>query len=409
MLTFLEARQLVLEHITPLTPGTVALDQALGLAAAEDLRAAEPVPPFTNSAMDGYALRASDGRDASDTSPVRLRVTGELSAGNIPKEALQPGTALRIMTGAPMPEGADSVVPIEHTLNGSDWVELRKSPKLGANVRRAGEDISLGGLVVGNGTTLRPGEIAVLAATGYAQVPVFPRAKVAILTTGDELVDCGTTPGPGQIRDANIHALAAQIRTFGGIPVLFPRVPDERQRVDTVLEEALASCDLLLTTGGVSVGDYDFVKPALEAAGADLVFWRVAQKPGGPLGFWMLNGTPVFGIPGNPVAAMLMAEEYVRPALRKMMGHRFLHRPTRRATLDQPWSKSGPDGRVHFLRVVARETASGLRAALTGPQGSGILSSMLCANALAVIQETDLALAAGESVLLHLTELAEDH
>lgn len=409
MLTFMEARQLVLAHITPLTPGTVALDQALDLAVATDLRAAEPVPPFTNSAMDGFALRASDGRGSSDTTPVRLRVTGNLSAGSIAKEALQPGTALRIMTGAPMPEGADTVVPVEHTLNGSDWVELRKSPKLGANVRLAGEDLPQGGMVVARGTTLRPGEIAVLAATGFAQVPVFPRAKVAILTTGDELVDCGTTPGPGQIRDANIHALSAQIRAFGAIPILFPRVPDCRKQVDAVLAEALASCDLLLTTGGVSVGDYDFVKPALEAAGALQVFWRVAQKPGGPLGFWMLNEKPVFGIPGNPVAAMLMAEVYVRPALRKMMGHRFLHRPTRNGILKQAWSKSGPDGRVHFLRVIAEEKASAWQAALTGPQGSGILSSMLHANALAVIQAEDLALPAGGSVLLQLIEAAEDH
>jgi len=407
MLKFLEARQIVLERLAPREPKRVPLAQALGLAVAEDLHSPEPVPPFTNSAMDGFALRASDCTGATQDTPIRLRVTGDLAAGSVALEPMAPGTALRIMTGAPMPMGADSVIPIEHTRHDADWVELAKPLRLGANVRLAGEDLPEGGLVVKLGTTLRPGEIGVLASTGFAEVPVFPRARVAILTTGDELVDCGTRPGPGQIRDANIHALSAQITALGGIPIPFPRVVDSREGDEAALRQAIESCDMVLTTGGVSVGDYDFVKPGLEALGADSVFWRVAQKPGGPLGFWMLNRKPVFGIPGNPVAAMLMVEEYVRPALRKMMGFGHLFRPERMGILEQAWRKSGPDGKVHFLRVAVREKDGLLHASLTGPQGSGILSSMLKANALAVIREDEDAIPAGGAVLLHLSDLAE--
>lgn len=408
MKTFLEARQLVLDLVAPLPPHRVALGQALGLAVAADLYAGEPMPPFTNSAMDGFAVRAADGLTARENAPVRLRVTGDLPAGGVATLSVDSGTALRIMTGAPMPAGADAVVPLEHTQSGADWVELRRPVRPGANIRQAGEDIPAGGLVVAAGAPVRPGEIGVLASTGFVTVPVFPRARVAILTTGDELVDCGTVPGPGQIRDANLHALCAQIASFGATPISFPRIPDRRERVEASLNEALEACDVLITTGGVSVGDCDFVKPALELLGAEPVFWRVAQKPGGPLGFWMLGGKPVFGIPGNPVAAMLMAEEYVRPALRRMMGFRHLHRPERTGILEQAWRKSGPDGRVHFLRVIVREEGGTRFAALTGPQGSGILSSMLRANALAVIQQDDLAIPAGGRVLLHLTEMAEE-
>ncbi len=409
MLKFLEARRIVLDSVNPLAPVGLPLAEVLGLTAAEDLRSAEPVPPFTNSAMDGFALRAADVAQASEPDPVRLRVLGTLAAGETSIHAVEAGTALRIMTGAPLPAGADAVVPLEETRTGEGWVELIKPLRSAANVRREGEDIPEGGLVLAAGTTIRPGEIGVLASTGFDRVPVFPRVRVAILSTGGELVDCGEKPGPGQIRDANIHALSAQVRAMGGIPVPFPRVPDHPAAVEAALGEALESCDLILTTGGVSVGDCDFVKPVLEAMGAELVFWRVAQKPGGPLGFWRLLGRPIFGIPGNPVAAMLMVEEYVRPALRRMMGFRHLHRPERMAILEQPWHKSAPDGRVHFLRVTVREEGGEMRAALTGPQGSGILSSMLRANALVIISEDETALPAGGAVRLHLTEMAEDH
>ncbi len=406
---FLEARQMVLDRIERLPIREVALGAALGRAVAQDLHAAEPVPPFTNSAMDGFALWAVDVVGASADAPVRLRVSGGLAAGQIASGPVEPGSAVRIMTGAPMPEGADAMVPLEWTRHGTDWVEVSGPLRAGANVRLRGEDIPQGGLVVVAGASLGPGEIGVLAATGFARVPVFPAARVAILTTGDELVDCGATPGPGQIRDANLPALCAQVSTFGAMPVPFARIPDQRAQVEAAIREALASADMVLTTGGVSVGDRDFVKPVLEELGAEPIFWRVDQKPGGPLGFWVLEGKPIFGIPGNPVAAMVMVEEYVRPALRRMMGFRHLHRPQCTAILDAPWRKSSPDERVHFLRAILREEDGRRRVSLTGPQGSGILSSMLRANALALIPEDQSAIEAGGAVALHLTGLPEDH
>lgn len=403
-----EALALILEHITPLPPRRLPLAEVLGLAAAEDLRSAEQVPPFTNSAMDGYAVRATDLAEASPEQPARLRVLGDLAAGATPDRPVAPGTAWRIMTGAPLPEGADTVVPVEDTVRGEGWMEARSPLRKGIHIRLAGEDIQAGLALVAAGQVLRPGDLGVLAAVGLAAVPVHPRVRVAVLTTGDELVDASAKPGPGQIRDANIHAICAQVAACGAIPVPFPRVPDDRAALAAVLREAMQA-DAILTTGGISVGDYDFMKPMLEELGAERVFWKVAQKPGGPLGFWMLGPTPVFGIPGNPVAAMLMVEEYVRPALRRMMGFAKLHRPRAEAGLEGGWTGKAGDPRTTFLRVVARREGERLQARLTGPQGSAILSSMLHANALAVIPAGTDRVEPGGAVQLHLTELAEDH
>lgn len=403
-----EALAMILGGLAPLPARALPLGEALGLAAAEPLVSAEQVPPFTNSAMDGYAVRSADLAPASPEHPVRLRVLGDLAAGATPDQAVTPGTAWRIMTGAPLPDGADAVVPVEDTVRGRDWVEVRASLRGGLHVRPAGEDIQAGLPLVPAGRALRPGDLGVLAAVGRPTVPVHPRARVAVLTTGDELVDASERPGPGQIRDANIHAVCAQIAACGAIPVPFPRIPDDRTALTRGLREAMAA-DAILTTGGISVGDYDFVKPILEALGAERGFWKVAQKPGGPLGFWRLGGRPVFGIPGNPVAAMLMVEEYVRPALRRLMGHSALHRPVVEARLEGGWTGKAGDRRTTFLRVVARREAEGWWARLTGPQGSAILSSMLQANALAVIPAGMDRVEPGGRVELHLTDEAEDH
>lgn len=409
MLTYQEALQLVLARVSRLGAIRAPLQEALGRVTAEDLLALEPVPPFTNSAMDGFALRAQDLAGASAADPVRLRVLGEIAAGQAGSRALEPGTAFRIMTGAPVPPGADTIVPLEDVTTGPGWVALARPLRQGSNVRLAGEDLPGGGLVIPALTPLRPAELGVLATIGCVEVPVFPPARVAVLTTGNELVDAGEVPGPGRIRDANIHSLCAQIRAAGAIPVPFPRVPDQREAVAATLRQALASADVVLTNGGVSVGDFDHIKEVLEALGAELVFWRVAQKPGGPLGLWLFDGKPIFGIPGNPVAAMLMFEAYVRPALRRMMGFGKLHRPEHLGVLDAAWRKSGPDGRLHFLRVVARVEGAQWHAALTGPQGSGVLSSMMRANALVLIPEATLAIPAGGEVRIQLLDAVEDH
>ncbi|WP_316413840.1 molybdopterin molybdotransferase MoeA [Mesoterricola silvestris] len=392
--------KLVLERAVPLAPRRVPLMEALGLAAAEDILAREPVPPFTNSAMDGFALRAADA------GPGRLPVAGTVPAGMAEVPALGPGEALRIMTGAPVPAGADVILPLEHVRVEGDWVILPEAPRRGANIRLQGEDIPAGGRVVPAGAVLRPAEVGVLAAIGCPEVPVRPRPRVAVITTGNELVDAGDRPGPGQIRDANIHSLCAQVLAAGGVPLPRPRVEDRRETVARALLGALGEADVVLTNGGISVGDFDYIKAVLEDNGAERVFWKVAQKPGSPLGLWVLGGKLIFGIPGNPVAAMLMFEEYVRPAVRRMMGYRNLHRPARAGVLEEGWTRSGDARRTEFLRVVA---GPGGRVALAGPQGSGILSGMMRANALAVIPEGPMALEAGAEVLLHLLDEAEDH
>lgn len=408
-LTTKEALACVLEHMKPMERIHVPLSEALGLAAAEDIHATENVPPFTNSAMDGFAIRSEDSANARLDTPVRLRVLGDVPAGQVASCQVEPGTALRIMTGAPLPEGSDAVVPVEHTRAEQDWVELLQPVKRHADIRFAGEDIRKDTCVVESGSTLNSGEIGVLAAMGCTEVPVRPRARVAVLTTGNELVDASEKPHPGQIRDANIHAVCAQLSALGAVAIPFARVPDTRVDVARVLREALVNADMILTTGGISVGDYDFVKAVLDDLGAKRIFWRVAQKPGGPLGFWRLGEKPIFGIPGNPVAAMLMVEEYVRPALRKMMGFKHLHRPEVNGILDEAWSKSKPDGKQHTLRVRVSYRERAWHASLTGPQGSGILTSMMRANALAIIREDINSVACGSEVLLRLCQEAEDH
>jgi molybdopterin molybdotransferase len=408
MLSPAEALDLILARVAPLPAEGRRLEEVLGLAVAEELRSPAQVPPFTNSAMDGYAVRAGDLAQASSARPVRLQVIGDLAAGGVSREAVGLGEALRIMTGAPLPCGADTVVPVEDTSRGGDWVEIRKSFPAGIHIRLAGEDLQVGQRLVQAGQGLRPGDLGVLAAAGYASVPVHPRARVAVLSTGDELVDVSEEPGPGRIRDANIHAVCAQVAACGALPVPYARVPDERDTLRLVLLEALAA-DVVLTTGGISVGDFDLMKDMLESLGAERIFWKVAQKPGGPLGFWMLGQRPIFGLPGNPVAAMLMVEEFVRPALRRLMGFAKLHRPRVEAALEDGWTGRAVEGRTTFLRVVARREGGRLLARLTGPQGSAILSSMLSANALAVIPAGMDCVEPGDPVLLHLTEEAEDH
>jgi molybdopterin molybdotransferase len=409
MLTYHEALQRVLDSVAVSPARRVPLDEALGLVAAADVTCPGPVPPFDNSGMDGFAVRAADVAGATAQTPVRLRVVEDLPAGRVADRAVDPGTAHRIMTGAPLPAGADAVVPVEGTSSAGDHVEIRRAVREGANVRRAGEDLAAGVSVIARCDILRPADIGLLAVAGCATVQVHPRPRIAIITTGDELVDVADEPGPGRIRDANLHAVRAQAVAFGALPVTFPRVPDRREEVARALRQAATDTDVIVTTGGISMGEYDCVKDMLDELGAERIFWRVAQKPAGPLGLWQLHGTPVFGVPGNPVAAMLVMEEYVRPLLRRMMGFARLFRPERTGTLETPWTRRAGDDRLHFLRVFMREEGGELHARLSGPQGSGVLSSMARANALALIPGDVASIHEGGRVLLHLIEEAEDH
>ena len=387
-----EALERILATVRVLKPERVPLLEAAGRVLAEEITADRDIPPLTNSAMDGYAVR---GADVAQT-PARLRVVGQVAAGHMSRVQVEPGTAVRIMTGAPLPTGADTVVRFEDTRLDSDWVEILQTPPTGANVRLAGEDVRAGQVVLQPGQALRPQEIGQLAAVGQTDVAVVRRPRVAVLATGDEVVPPDQTPGPGQIRDANSYTVAAQVQTFGGVPLLLGVAHDEETLVRRGMREALArGADLIITSGGVSVGDFDLVKQVLAAEG-QMHFWSLNMKPGRPLAFGVVDGVPLLGLPGNPVAAMISTELFARPALLKMQGFTDWSRPKVTARLTQPIERK--DGRRHYLRVRLRETGAGYEATLTGDQGSGILYSLVQADGLAVIPEECDHLPAGAEV-----------
>lgn len=409
MVSHRQAEELVLSRVAPLPVAELALHEALGLVLARDVIAADDVPPFANSAMDGFAVRAADLAGATGESPVDLEIAEDIPAGSVPRMTVRAGCAARIMTGAPMPEGADTVVPVEQARGDGGHVVVASRFPAGANVRKPGEDVAAGELAVGTGTILRPAEVALLAAVGRVRAPVVRRPVVAVLTTGSELVDASETPGAGQVRDANTHGLAAQVRSTGGVAWPLSRVADTVDAVSTAVRRAAAAADVVVTSGGVSVGDYDLVKQVLAGLGAELVFWQVAQKPGKPLGFWLLDGKPVFGLPGNPVSAQLCFEVYVRPALRRQMGHALLYRPAVRVPLVDGYRKGKDDRRLHWVRVRVEEDGQGLKARSTGAQGSGILSTLARANALAMIPEEAAEVPRGGEVVVRLLDRPEEH
>jgi len=387
-----EALERILATVRALDAERVPILEAVGRVLAEEVTADRDIPPHTNSAMDGYAVRGADVARV----PVRLRVVGEAAAGRPCSVEVMPGAAVRIMTGAPMPAGADTVVPFEQTHADGEWVEVLKATAPGANVRPVGEDVRAGETVLSPGAVLRPQEIGMLAALGRTEVTVIRRPRVAILATGDEVVPPWETPGPGQIRDANSYTVAAQVQRYGGIPLLLGVARDEEALIRDGLRGALAErADIIITSGGVSVGDFDLVKQVLATEG-EIRFWSLNMKPGRPLAFGVVGGVPLVGLPGNPVAAMIATELFVRPALRKMQGFTRWPWPEVRARLADPIARK--DGRRHYLRVRLRETPDGLEATLTGDQGSGILKSLVQADGLAVIPEDAGSLPAGAEV-----------
>jgi len=390
-----EALERILATVRVLEPERVGLLEAAGRVLAEEVVADRDIPPLTNSAMDGYAVRGADLAHAP--APVRLRVVGEVAAGHMSPVQVKPGTAVRIMTGAPIPAGADTVVRFEDTRQDSDGVEILKAPPTGANVRPAGEDVRTGQVVLQRGKVLRPQEIGMLAAVGRVEVAVVRRPRVAILATGDEVVPPDQPPDPGQIRDANSYTVAAQVQAFGGLPLLLGVARDQEALVQRGMREALAQrADFVITSGGVSAGDFDLVKQVLAAEG-EMHFWSLNMKPGRPLAFGQIwppsrwggvgggDGVPLLGLPGNPVAAMISTALFGRPALLKMQGFTARSRPTVQARLTQPIARK--DGRRHYLRVRLLETDAGYEATLTGDQGSGILNSLVQADGLAIIPE----------------------
>ena len=398
MISVEEALSRILDTVKVLESGRQPLLESLGQVLAEDVYAAFDVPPRDNSAMDGYALRYGDVSAATPENPIELRVVETIAAGAYPRVTITEGSAARIMTGAPLPAGADTVVPFEETDETSrdsvtDRIGIHRA-KPENNVRRAGEDITSGSLVLQAGTRLRPGEIGVLASLGRDTVAVIRRPVVAVLATGDELAEVGTPLPPGHIYNSNSYSVAALVKRHGGIPLVLGIARDNEASLREKLAAASAA-DMIITSGGVSMGDYDLVKDVLAAEG-EISFWQVRMKPGKPLAFGHIGGLPHLGLPGNPVSSMVSFEVFARPAIYKMLGRTDLEAPSVTAVLDD--AVANRDRRRVFTRVVLRQQGGAYHAALTGPQGSGVLTSMTRGNALAVIPEDRDAVAAGESV-----------
>jgi molybdopterin molybdotransferase len=415
MISVDEALEYILRHFKPLEPEEVNLLDALDRVLSEDVYSEINIPPFDNTAMDGYAVRASDTSGASRENPVTLRVIADLAAGYVSGVSVQPGMAIRIMTGAPVPPGADAVVRFEETSEGSRFeaqevvrdgeVQIYKPVNPGENIRRAGEDVRQGELVIARGTTLRSSEIGVLASLGRHGVPVHRRPRVAILATGDELVDIDEPLGPGKIRTSNSYSNAALVHRYGGTPILLGIARDDVADLTAKIQEGLAQkIDLFLTSAGVSVGDYDVVKDVLAAEG-EMHFWQVRMQPGKPLAFGIVHGVPLLGLPGNPVSAMVSFEEFARPAILKMLGKTKLDKPTVQAIAEH--DIPNPGGRRHFVRVIVERREGEYHARLTGEQGSGILTSMAKANGLLIVPEDVKLIPAGERAIVQMLDWPE--
>jgi molybdopterin molybdotransferase len=397
MIPVADGQAAILARITaPTPPETLPVVRALGRVLAADVAAPFDVPPADNSAVDGYAVRATD---LSPDRHARLSVLGDLPAGSAWPGTVGPGAALRIMTGAPMPAGADTVVPQELAVPddaAGAVVRLAAVPP-GANVRARGEDVRAGALVLAAGAVLRPQDLGLLASLGLAEVAVRTRPRVALLSTGDEVVEPGRARRPGQIYDANRFSLAGLVEAAGATPLDFGIVPDVREVLRRRLEEAAGAAEIVLTSGGVSVGVYDLVKAVLgEIGGID--FWQVAMQPGRPLAVGQIGTTHFFGLPGNPVASMLCFLLFVRPALWKLAGRRELEPPRFTAAAAEPMRKKA--GRREFKRGILRFGEHGWEVTTTGPQGSGILSSMVRANCLVILEESREDVKPGEPVLV---------
>jgi molybdopterin molybdotransferase len=382
MLSVEDALARILAAIPVLGAETVELTASLGRILAEPVVAGRDLPPWENSAMDGYALRAADTAEAGPERPARLRLVGEVAAGAVAGHPVAAGEVYRILTGAPLPAGADAVVPQEDVRREGSTLLVPRPVRRSEFVRPRGEDIRAGETVLAPGAMLGPAALGVLAALGRPLVRVYQRPRVAVLSTGDELVDFEAMPGPGQISNSNSYTLSAQVREAGGLPVNLGIARDSREELEERFRAGLTA-DVLVSSAGVSVGDRDLVREVMEKLGAELDFWKVSMRPGKPLTFGRLAGRPFFGLPGNPVSSMVTFELFVRPALRRMGGHADLFRSRARARLLEPLDNPGP--RRGYLRVRLGREGEVLTARPTGGQGSGILRSMLLADGLAVV------------------------
>lgn len=406
-----EASDRILAGIRPLEVEHVPLRESLGRVLAEDVRSPIEHPPWDNSSMDGYAVRAADVAGVSGAASVVLPVLETVRAGQRPTRALEVGTAIRVMTGAPIPDGADSVIRVEDTDGNETRVEIRDTRDAGRNVRPRGEDLQIGAVAVRSGVVIDPAKLGVLASVGCALVPVHRRPRVAVLASGDELVDVNdfdAVKRGDRIVSSNSYTLGAAVLAAGGDVVDLGIVADDPDAYRERIESA-RGCDLLVTSGGVSVGAYDFTKDVLRSLGAELQLWRIRMRPGAPLGFGMLGAMPWLGLPGNPVSAMVTFELFARPLIRRQRGETKVFRRAIDAIAGEEITIGAP--LTHFLRAVVDWTSDGAVARLTGPQGSGLLTSMALANALLVVPPDRTTIARGERVsvlLLGESALASD-
>ena len=394
-----EAIDLVVGGVRRLPDEEISLRDALDRVLAEDVDAPLDLPAHTNSAMDGYAVRSADVRGATPDTPKRLRIVEEVQAGEFPARALEPGEATRIFTGAPLPGGADGVVRQEDTVREGDEVTIQSDRDAGKNLRLAGEDLRRGTRVFGAGLRLGPAEIGVLASMAKARVRVVRRARVGLLASGDEIADLDEPQAilaGRKTASSNTYTLDALVRRAGAEPIHLGIAKDTLEDMRARFARGFAECDLVVSTAGVSVGEHDFVHAALDALGIERAFWKVRMRPGSPTAFGTVGGVPWIGLPGNPVSTMVCFELFVRPALLTMQGHATVFRRAIRVVTDQPVRTNGR--LTHFLRAVVREEDGAWHARLTGPQGSGILTSMARANALLIVPEDRNDVPAGESL-----------
>ena len=406
MISLDEAIEIILDNTPLLPPERVSINDALGRVLAEPIQSRRDHPPWDNSAMDGFAVRRQDLRDATPTSPVKLNIVGEAQAGALPQDEVNPGETIQIMTGAPTPYGADTVIRIEDCRIDGNHVFISHTAKQGANIRRLGEDIGQGEHVLSANTFIRPADVGMLATAAHTSALVYQQPRVSVLTTGDELAEPGSVLTAEKIINSNAYSIAAVVRETGAQAIQLESAKDSKSELEEKMRQAL-NADVALVVGGVSLGKYDYVKDVLETLGCKIKFWRIAVRPGHPVVFGLITGQLnsgrnklLFGLPGNPVSCLVAFYEFVRPALRKMMGHQALFLPKVEAILEQ--DSCNRPGRTHFARAVCEYREGAYYVRLASDQSSGILTSMTLANCLAILDANRDFYAAGEQLTIQL-------
>ncbi|MFL2756869.1 MAG: gephyrin-like molybdotransferase Glp [Dehalococcoidia bacterium] len=413
MLSVEEARDKILDSFISLGTEELPVIEALGLTLSEDIHSPINIPPFNNSAMDGYALKSENIKEASYDNPIHLKVAGTISAGEVPNFQVTDGHCARIMTGAPMPDGADAVVPFEETTEmdkdsfskSKNKIGIKISVSVGNDVRKSGKDVATGDLILKKGTHIKPSTIGLISSIGKSKVPIHRRPQVAILSTGNELLNPGDNPVPGKIFDSNTNAIIASVIEAGGTPKSLGIIKDDIESLNYAISLAKNS-DIVITSAGVSKGDYDMVKDVLSSQG-ELNFWSVRMRPAKPLAFGMLDsGTPLIGLPGNPVSALVAFEQFCRPAIRKMLGKKYTPRPVIKAVLQD--SIQNYDSRRVYARVKVWQENNKYLAETSGSQGSNILSSLAYANGLAICPENEKSKNCGDNVDVIMIDWPEE-